>query len=103
MRNCQTIPEIRQVRVSPIPPRVTERLHLFGFTSDLPIRFTQHHTRHGRLWAVLTGEPEKRLESRHRRSAPVEAEDKLIEVVGQMFPAHALDARQKRQECARQK
>ena len=39
--------------------------------------------------AVLTGEPEKRLESRHRRSAPVEAEDKLIEVVGQMFPAHA--------------
>ena len=38
---------------------------------------------------MLTGEPEKRLECRHRSPAPVESEDKLSEVVGQMFPAHA--------------
>ena len=38
---------------------------------------------------MLTGEPKQRLEGRHGRTAPVEPEDELVEVVGQVFPAHA--------------
>ena len=46
---------------------------------------------------MLTGEAEQRLECGHGRTAPVEPEDELVEVVGQGFPAHtavsALDPR----------
>ncbi len=35
---------------------------------------------------MLTGEPKQRLEGSHGSTAPVEPEDKLVEVVGQMFP-----------------
>src|SRR5262245_66526049 len=37
---------------------------------------------------MLTGEPEQRLEGSHRRTAPVEAEDKLVQIVRQVFLAH---------------
>ena len=38
---------------------------------------------------MLTGEPKQRLEGRHGCTAPVEPEDELVEVMGQVFPAHA--------------
>src|SRR5260370_39870753 len=37
---------------------------------------------------MLTGEPKQRLKSSHRCAAPVEPEDEVVEVVGQVFPAH---------------
>jgi hypothetical protein len=37
---------------------------------------------------MLTGEAEQRPECGHARTAPVEPEDELVEVVGQVFPAH---------------
>jgi len=38
---------------------------------------------------MLTREPEQRLEGSHGRTAPVEAEDELVEVMRQVFLAHA--------------
>ena len=37
-------------------------------------------------------EREQRLECRQRPTAPIESEDEFVEVVGQMFPAHAFGA-----------
>src|SRR5207342_3086417 len=41
-------------------------------------------------WGVLCREAEQGLERRHRRSAAVEAEDELVDVVGQMLGANAV-------------
>src|SRR5215475_9219907 len=38
---------------------------------------------------MLTGEPEQRLEGCYGRAAPIESKDELVEIVGEMLPAHA--------------
>ena len=48
---------------------------------------------------MLTGESKQRLEGGHGCTAPVEPEDELVEVVGQVFPAHvAVSAPEQRWE-----